>query len=305
MSLTVWMLVTLARAATPDAQRAAVHQAWAQQAAQDRARRASTLARLQAETLVGVELLVAEGTRTPVQSRWGHALLRFVDADADALDDAVLGFVADPGGPTLSLWSGVVGGYPVIADLGPLHWVMATYVRDQLRPVTRWVLPTDAQARGRLVETLTRWSAPGATDPGGYTFAGNNCAWALLRYLDAAGVAPLPAARGLGPHIPTRLPRHVQAKLRPAPPIPALGDVVARAAGALGIPFARARAGDWPDDVSPLLGWPPDDILRLLLNVDVPAPAAEALRGALPENTRADLVALYGVEPLGADAYGR
>jgi hypothetical protein len=236
-----------------------------------------------------------------VQSRWGHALLRFVEADPDPLDDPILGFVADPGGPTLSLWKGLVGGYPVIADLGPLHWALGTYVRDQLRPVSRWVLPTTGAQRRALVEALARWYSTSA--PGRYTFAGNNCAWALLRFLDEAGLVPVPPDRGLARRVPTRLPEVLRASLREAPPIPSVGATIDRAAQALGVPFAELRAGVWPPYIGPLLALDAQDRLRLLLNVDVPPDAAEALRASLPEGTRPDLVALYGIAPLPPGAY--
>ncbi len=80
------------------------------------------------------------------------------------------------------------------------------------------------------------------------------------------------------------------------------GATVARAAESLGISFAAARAGDWPADVTPLLDWPADDLLRLLLNVDVPAAAAETLRARLPPGPP-ELARVYGLEGVSPAAY--
>lgn len=293
------------RAREPSSSGAADFAAWNALVTEDLARREATWRRLEAHRggLVGVELLIAEGTRRPVQSRWGHAMLRFVDG-GDPFDDAVLAFVAAPDGPRLSLWKGLVGGYPVVPELGSLAWALGAYVRDQLRPVSRWVVPTSAEERARTVGTLDRWRRQPELG-GTYTFAGNNCAWAMARFLAEAGVAPLPAPDVLASHVPTQLAGQLRDHLRPAPSIPTPGELLASVAESLATTSEALRAGRWPPATDTLLAFSPMDRRRVILNLDPPPEVVDALLASLPADTPMDLSEAYGVRALPDDAYRR
>jgi hypothetical protein len=282
--------------------------AWEGVLRDDAERRARILAHLarQRDAVEGLELLVAGGTRTPIQSRWGHALLRFVDG-GDPFDDVVIAFVAMPDRPRVSVWKGLTGGYPLEMDAGRLAWALGAYVRDQLRPVRRWVLPTDSAERGRVIDEAARWAA----DPsrrGRYTFVGNNCATALGRFLTSAGVVT--GAAGWGRRVPTRLPAAwtLARPARAAPDVPALGSVLLRAGAALGVPLSDVRAGRWthPGGAATGEAWEPlralsvADRLVLLWTVDLAPPdARDALLASLPAPAlRPSLEEVFGVVPM-------
>ncbi len=292
-----------ARAGKPAPSEEADLAAWNTLVTENLARRQATWHRLDArrDALVGVELWIAEGTRRPVQSRWGHAMLRFVDG-GDPFDDAIVAFVASPDGPRLSLWTGLLGGYPVVPELGSLAWALGAYVRDQLRPVSRWVLPTTPEQRTTLVATLERWQA-NADLAGDYTFVGNNCAWAMARFLADAGVAPLPESDVLASHVPTRLAGQLRGQLRPAPPIPTPAELLARVAGSLATTPEALRAGCWPTQTDALLALSPMDRRRVVLNLDPPTEVVDALLAAIPPDPPMDLAEAYGVQALPDDAY--
>lgn len=294
-----------ARAREPSPAEAADLAAWNALVTENLARRQATWRRLEArrDALVGVELWIAEGTRRPVQSRWGHVMLRFVDG-GDPFDDAIVAFVASPDGPRLSLWKGLVGGYPVVPELGSLAWALGAYVRDQLRPVTRWVIPTSPEQRAGMVTTLERWQTH-AHHAGDYTFVGNNCAWAMARFLADAGVAPLPEGDILASHVPTRLAGQLRGQLRPAPPIPTPGELLARVADRLATTPEALRAGRWPATTDALLALSPMDRRRVVLNLDPPPEVVDALLSAIPADTPMDLAEAYGVRALPDDAYER
>ena len=278
--------------------------AWDALVTENLARRQATWRRLEArrDALIGVELWIAEGTRRPVQSRWGHAMLRFVDG-GDPFDDAILAFVASPDGPRLSLWKGLGGGYPVVPELGSLAWALGAYVRDQLRPVSRWVVPTSTGQRATLVATLERWSA-NAHHAGDYTFVGNNCAWAMARFLADAGVTQLPEADVLTSHVPNGLADQLRGQLQPAPPIPTPAGLLARVADRLITTPEALRAGRWPTQNDALLSLSPMDRRRIVLNLDPPAEVVDALLASIPTEAPMDLAEAYGVRALPDDAYG-
>jgi hypothetical protein len=283
--------------------------AWAEVLRTDAERRARLVAHLarRREAVEGVELLVAAGTRTPVQSRWGHALLRFVDG-GDPLDDVVIAFVAMPERPRVSVWRGLTGGYPLEMDAGSLAWALGAYVRDQMRPVRRWVLPTTAPERAALVDAAVRWAAEPALR-GRYTFFGNNCATALGRFLRDAGL--IAEGRGWARRVPTRLPAAwtLARPARPVADVPALGRAMQRAADTLGVSLADVRAGRWrpaAEATGVQGGWDAlgtlsvPDRLVLLWTVDLAPPdAREALLAGLPPpEARPSLEEVFGVVPV-------
>lgn len=114
--------------------------------------------------LIGLELLIAEKTNAYIGSRWGHSMLRFIDGDNDPLNDLVLGFVAEVDTPSLSLSKGLSGGYPVIPLVQPLRLFIASYVRDEGRPLERHIFPTSEGDRNEVIDTLAAWIAA-PTDP--------------------------------------------------------------------------------------------------------------------------------------------
>ena len=314
--------------AGPSAQairRLADRRAWEGRRTEDRQRNAALFRRVlaQEDTLEGLELLVATAPPdSPLARRWGHALLRFVAHGGDPLDDVVLGLVAVPDSPRISYWTGLTGGYPLAPELGTMTWALQTFVRDQDRPLTRWALPSTAAQRHALLRDLAersglgpegaplRDASPGAqrtlpltpvSGPGGfgnYTFAGNNCARALVDRLVDAGMVE--EGDAFATHIPSQLGRAlapVGGPLRELPAVPGLGALYARVGEHLGISTRDVRRGAWPRDTGGLASLPVADRLALLWTVEMAPPAArEALLASLPPpNARPSLAEVFGV----------
>lgn len=113
--------------------------------------------RLNKDQIIGLELIVAAATKARVESRFGHTMLRFVDANGTAGDDIVLSFVADLDSPTLSSRRGIFGGYPVYPLLKSLRMFNRDYIKEDNRSLERYIIPTTKKMRLELINTLNKW----------------------------------------------------------------------------------------------------------------------------------------------------
>lgn len=139
--------------------------------------------------IIGVEVVVAAGTDNAIYSKWGHALLRFVDNDGIWSNDITINFVALVNTPKLSLFKGVVGGYDILPEVKTLYDFWIQYVQVEDRSLDRYIIPTSPQQIINLLATLKSWSEnPGKT--GSYKFVGNNCVGVLSKLLSESGILP-------------------------------------------------------------------------------------------------------------------
>jgi len=212
----------------------------------------------------GVELIVASSTNRALYSRFGHAMLRFIDRDDDPLNDLMLSFVALIDEPQISLRKGILGGYrilPLVKTTGDF-WVQ--YVRDENRPLERWVIPTTEKERRELVESLENLVEEG--DSKKYSFFKNNCSRLLTEFLEFAG---LPSVGHL-PRIPTHIPGFLdQNLLNPYPKVlvRSVTPLLEKAAKALDVSLIDLKEGEhWPEDAASLLEstFSPFELLTLL-----------------------------------------
>lgn len=105
----------------------------------------------------GIELIIAQGTDEQVQSKFGHALFRFVDNDDDPGNDITISFVADVNGPKASNVSGVIGKYGVYPEVKSLRLFIKQYVKNQSRPLERFLIPSNKEMRNSLIQSLHEW----------------------------------------------------------------------------------------------------------------------------------------------------
>lgn len=111
--------------------------------------------------ITGLEILIAEPSSTsPLESRFGHAFLRFVGSSGVQnvpSADLTVNFVANVHTQQLSARAGLVGEYAILPEVTALGTSLNRYLADEKRPLRRIVLPASAQMKKDLVETLFTW----------------------------------------------------------------------------------------------------------------------------------------------------
>lgn len=298
MSL-LWLALAPALARTPGE----VHRAWAEETAESRRESDRDLALLLGEdpAQLHLELLIAEATDARAASRWGHALLRFVDGDGDPFDDLVLAFGAELDRPRVSLWRGVVGGYEAVPMVRRLGWIYLDYVQEQGRALDRVPLPSDPALVASLLASLGARAASGL---GPYTFFKANCAGLLVDLLEEAGF-PRPESGG---RIPVRLgDAFAEVGAAPLPPtqVGLPGPLLTEAAALAQLSEDQLRLGDWPAGTAKLLApLPAIDRQRLLYALHPPAAERAALLASLPPpQDRPPLTEILGFDEYSLDLY--
>ncbi|GEM_PF-4108166 len=113
--------------------------------------------KIENDQIIGLELIIAEATDERVESKFGHALFRFVDNDSDPGNDITISFVADVNGPKASNIGGVVGKYGVYPEVKSLRLFIKQYVKDQSRPLERHIIPSNTSMHHDLFQTLNGW----------------------------------------------------------------------------------------------------------------------------------------------------
>ncbi len=110
--------------------------------------------RIDNNEIVGLELLIADTTKSQIESRFGHALFRFVDKNRLAGNDLVIGFVAQVDTPILNYFKGVFGGYALVPEVRPLRDFHQQYSVSQQRFLDRYVLSSDDNLRKLVFDKL-------------------------------------------------------------------------------------------------------------------------------------------------------
>ncbi|CBW26412.1 putative exported protein [Halobacteriovorax marinus SJ] len=113
--------------------------------------------RVKRNEIIGLELISAEASDERVESKFGHSLFRFVDNDNDPGNDITISFVADVDGPKASNLAGVVGKYGVYPEVKSLRLFVKQYVKDQSRPLERYIIPASSEMIDSLIVTLDLW----------------------------------------------------------------------------------------------------------------------------------------------------
>ncbi|MEK6626385.1 MAG: DUF4105 domain-containing protein [Bdellovibrionota bacterium] len=282
--------------------------------------------------IIGVELVVASSTNLRFESQWGHALFRFVDNVGDAENDVGLGFVADLNSTSVNYLMGLFGGYPVFPVIKSLRLYNTQYVKNESRPLDRYILPSNKKIRNQMMNRLLsewkeldkknqfvyenavklarrqveykakkkwgidKYSVESMSDEetgdifafvaspnleregdeqgeekkqriiypvqyqpqfqddfGRYTFAGHNCAGALVHFLEQAGI-PSKRIHGVWARLPNKLPNFYRRSLvNPFPPYRATRavDIRVETAKNFNMSVEAMETGDkWPKDAA-------------------------------------------------------
>jgi hypothetical protein len=113
------------------------------------------------DKIIGLELLIAEPSdSSPLQSRFGHAFLRFVASSTHSQvpsSDLTVNFVANVHTQQLSARAGLTGEYAILPEVLPLASSLNKYMALEKRPLRRIAIPSSPQMRNDLVEALLNW----------------------------------------------------------------------------------------------------------------------------------------------------
>ncbi len=141
------------------------------------------------ENIIGIEVIVAAGSDNEAYSRWGHAMLRFIDNDKDFSNDLVLSLAAWVSTPVIDNWKGLKGDYPMSVSIRPLGEFWKEYLTGEKRPLNRFIIPTNSRLRKNLISKVFSWATTeeGKKELGNYTFLSNNCAGALSHLFTTSG----------------------------------------------------------------------------------------------------------------------
>lgn len=223
-----------------------------------------------ADQIIGVEAIVAEGSDKAFYSRFGHAMLRFVKADGDFATDRVVSLVADVDMEELDAAKATFGGYRVLPLVRSLGEFWNAYVKTEGRPLSRHVILSNPELRQRLLQTLKAW-IDNPDLAGSYTFLNNNCVGALARLLQRAG---FPSEPGIDPKIPMNMGVWLNRSF--LSPFPALQVESAkvlfdRMSGAFGIRLGDIVEGrNWPADSAETLMREFDDLAIKRMLIELP-----------------------------------
>lgn len=137
--------------------------------------------------VIGIEYIYAAGTEQKLESRWGHALLRFVDSDNNPFNDYVLSFAAKVKPENISNLKALTGEYDILPQLSSLGHFWEQYTGMEGRVLERTVIPSTESQRLSLIATLKEWTQEHSLF-GKYTFLNNNCAGAFQDFLRDGGI---------------------------------------------------------------------------------------------------------------------
>lgn len=138
------------------------------------------------ENIVGVEIIIADEANN-LASRFGHALLRFVDKDGHWANDAVVSFGALSEEETYSVWKGIFGGYSILPQVMNLHEYWTQYTKTEKRDLKRYILNLSPEQLDKFLDVSFNY----VLNPDrlkSYTFTKNNCVGVISKFLIEAGL---------------------------------------------------------------------------------------------------------------------
>ncbi len=156
--------------------------------------------------ITGIELLIADSAND-LESKWGHALLRFLGTGKFSFNDLTVSFGAlidetDFKGfnAPVGYVRGIFGKYEIVPGVQTIRDIWESNNLKQGRSIHRYIIPTSVEQRMKIVETLLSWvSDQESTDNPlrSYYFLSKNCGTLLMYLLEESGLA-FPGSLGSG-----------------------------------------------------------------------------------------------------------
>ena len=106
----------------------------------------------------GIELVVAAPTGKSIESRFGHAMIKFVaEKEVPQGNDFILSLVADVNTPKISYLKGIFGGYTVYPTLERYREVHSSYIKNQNRKLDRYAIHSDHAMRAKVFKSMQKY----------------------------------------------------------------------------------------------------------------------------------------------------
>ena len=248
---------------------------------------------------IGIELLLA-GQGDQLGSGNGHAMLRFVSATGQPLNDIVISFVADVTDPSLDIIKAVNGSYTAIISAETLNSTLARYVYGEQRDLTRFPIPTSLEQREKLLSILKEIANRPPRDATTYAFAWRNCMTLLLKTLNEATILKLNSFDVR----PSEIPRVVeQSLLSPYPGIRMVSRKrLEKIAGLI-----PSDVASWANRADVVKRIPVRELLQMIILhfKDFESGAIAQLMAEVPKGAEIDAARKdpFRVEPLAVDYY--
>lgn len=202
--------------------------------------------RLGSTKVIGLEFIFAGPSNERIESNWGHALLRFVDDDADPFNDLVASFVADVSDPEISFVKGMFGGYSMAIELLDLGHFLRFYVESEGRYLDRFILQTTPNMLAQAKAAILASAVTTSSRLGRYGFLTNNCSLGLAAMFTAMG---FPAtAHLMPPTSPSWMQRYIQFRrmtVYPGVRVKTLYEPYKRLADYWGLSLREIQHGRW------------------------------------------------------------
>lgn len=136
--------------------------------------------------IVGIEIVIADRASN-IASRFGHALIRFVDKNGLWANDLVVSFGALSETEKLSLVKGVFGGYKILPEIMSFHEYWNRYTQNENRDLRRFVLNLDKKQLNQFLDVTFNY-IKNPEKLKNYTFAKNNCVGVISKFLIEANL---------------------------------------------------------------------------------------------------------------------
>lgn len=147
----------------------------------------------------GVEIIVADKAES-VASRFGHAMLRFIDDDGTWTNDPVISFTALSYEEKYEIGRSLFGGYAITPQVMTLHEYWNMYTKEEERDLRRFVITLSPTQINQLFDTLFVYlKEPERLK--NYTFLKNNCIGVITKIMIEAGVTKKKSALKIPTHI--------------------------------------------------------------------------------------------------------
>lgn len=223
------------------------------------------------QSIIGIELIVAEATSLRMESQFGHALVRFVDNDYDWSNDITISFVANVDSRKMNPLKGLFGGYTVLSETKTLNEFWVTYVVREDRPLNRYIIPLTPNQKENLFKEVISYAELSTDLSTDYKFLSNNCSNIFGKILkkaeliDKKAIAMVPTRSG------TKLAKNLLAPF-PSLLIKSVHPTVLKAAKLLGFKDIKELVlnKDWADNTVEILeqNLTDKEIKIVLLNVE-------------------------------------
>jgi hypothetical protein len=137
------------------------------------------------KNIIGIELIEAGKSKSAIESRFGHVMVRLV-TNQDMLKDLVLNFGANTQDEDINYMKGLFGGYEMSFSLTTLEQTWWQYAVIESRVLKRYPIKLSYEHLDNLNRLLSDYKQ--SLSQKDYKFLSYNCAHAVIDFLQDIGL---------------------------------------------------------------------------------------------------------------------